>query len=116
MTEIKSKQRKYKTQPDEFKYESDLMSYEILLVRMDQDHKIALDRLERLYCKRILRQLKKENEKVNAEREKEANTPLNVIKLLLDKIDKTISKEKIAEFLNIDVKAVDALIEKVKNV
>ena len=72
MTEVINRIRKDKLAPDEFKYVSDLQSYDIFLARKDEDFKLELTRKLASQKKRSEREQARavEQEKVRTEQEK----------------------------------------------
>jgi hypothetical protein len=69
MAEVINRLRKDKLSPEEFKYISDLDSYEILMARKDADHKAELARQKKLAFQRELKAVELERQKAEQERQ-----------------------------------------------
>jgi hypothetical protein len=132
MAEVINRLRKDKFTPEEFKYISDLDSYEILLARKDEDHKREVARLKRLEQKAMEKmeyekvkaieqerqkaeqerqKAEQERQKAEQERQKAELLQIEFIKMLLSqKADASI----IAATLKMNIEEVTALIEKIE--
>jgi predicted transposase YdaD len=104
MAEVINRLRKDKFTPDEFKYVSDLDSYEILLARKDEDHDEAMAR-QKQHERKVV-----EQERQKAKQEKQL-LQIEFIKVLLNQ---KIQIPKIAETLKISIEETTALIEKIQ--
>jgi hypothetical protein len=121
MAEVINRLRKDKFTPDEFKYVSDLDSYEILLARKDEDHDEAMARQKRHERKAVEQERQKaeqERQKAIQERQKAIQAKqekqllqIEFIKVLLNQ---KIQIPKIAETLKISIEETTALIEKIQ--
>jgi membrane protein involved in colicin uptake len=135
MAEVINRLRKDKFTPDEFKYVSDLDSYEILLARKDEDHDEAMalqkqherkaveqerqkaeqerQKAEQERQKAIQERQKAEQERQKAIQAKQEKQLLQIefIKVLLNQ---KIQIPKIAETLKISIEETTALIEKIQ--
>ena len=86
MAEVINRLRKDKLPPDEFKYVSDLLSYEILLKRMDLDHKAEMKRQKKAALEQQVKAIEQEKQKAEQEKQKAEllqNRLLKSIKMLL---------------------------------
>jgi hypothetical protein len=114
MAEVINRLRKDKFTPDEFKYVSDLDSYEILLARKDEDHDEAMA-LQKQHERKAVEQerQKAEQERQKAIQAKQEKQLLQIefIKVLLNQ---KIQIPKIAETLKISIEETTALIEKIQ--
>ncbi len=107
MAEVINRLRKDKLSPDEFKYVSDLMNYEILLKRMDLNHKAEMKRQKK----------EQDKEKQKAEQEKQKaeilqNRLLKSIRMLLQQ-GGTIAT--VAEALEISLEETEELVQLIQN-
>jgi hypothetical protein len=122
MVEVINRLRKDKLTPEEFKYVSDLDSYEIFLVRKEEEHKQKMaqqkKRLEKIAFEY---QLKAEQDKQKAEQDKQKTEQdkqkadsllLKSIKMLLQQ-GETIPT--IADALEISIGEVTILVEQIQN-
>jgi hypothetical protein len=113
MAEVIARLRKDKLPPDEFKYVSDLMSYEILMVRKDEDHKVAMARQQKHAHERELKIVAladQERQKADQERQKANHVKLKLVKMLLAQGATIMS---IAETLEINVDEATALVNSI---
>ena len=111
MAEVINRLRKDKLPPDEFKYVSDLMSYEILLKRLDLDHKAEMKRQK----KAALEQQKMEKQKAEQEKQKVEilqNRLLKSIKMLLQQGGTIMT---ISEALEISLEETTELVQLIQN-
>jgi hypothetical protein len=107
MAEVINRLRKDKFTPDEFKYVSDLDSYEILLARKDEDHDESMA-LQKQHERKAVEQ--ERQKAIQAKQEKQL-LQLEFIKVLLNQ---KIQIPKIAETLKISIEETTALIEKIQ--
>ena len=133
MAEVINRLRKDKLTAEEFKYVSDIQSYDIYLIRKDEDHKKSLarqkKRLEKVafeYQLKLIEQAeqekqkaeqekqKAEQEKQKAEQEKQKaeQFKIKLAKMLLLQGETTL---KISEVLEISIEDTEKLIEKIQN-
>jgi hypothetical protein len=114
MAEVINRLRKDKFTPEEFKYVSDLDSYEILMARKDEDHNEEMARQKRHERKAVEQErLKTKQERLKAEQERQEKQQLKIdfIKVLLNQ---SMQIPKIAETLKISIEETTALIEKIQ--
>jgi hypothetical protein len=118
MAEIINRLRKDKLSPEEFKYISDLDSYEILMARKDADHKAELARQKKLAFQHELKAVELERQKAEQERQKAEQErqekellQIELIKILLSQ-GATITT--IVETLKISVEKAKKLVEQIQ--
>jgi hypothetical protein len=99
MAEVMNRLRRDKLPAEEFKYVSDLMSYEILMARKDQDFKDAFNR-QRINFEYELKS--SEQDKMKAEQDK--------IKLIKSFLQQGSTLQMVSETLGISVEQVEELI------
>jgi hypothetical protein len=118
MAEVISRIRRDKLPEVEFNYVSDLMSYEILMARRDQDHSVVVDRFENKLKKadkkiemaeKKIEMVEKEKEMAEKEKEKANQNQIKLVKLLL-KQGATI--ETIASTLDMGIELTKEYIER----
>ncbi len=122
MAEVINRLRKDKLSTDEFKYVSDLMSYEILLKRLDLDHKAEMKRQKKAALQEYLQEKQKaeqetEQERQKAEQERQKaeilqNRLLKSIKMLLQQ-GGTVAA--ISEALEISLEETTELVQLIQN-
>jgi uncharacterized protein (DUF3084 family) len=113
MAEVMNRLRRDKLPAEEFKYVSDLMSYEILMARKDQDFKDAFNR-QRINFEYELKsseqeKVKAEQDKAKAEQDK-AKAEQDKIKLIKSFLQQGSTLQMVSETLGISVEQVKELI------
>lgn len=123
MAEVINRLRKDKLSPEEFKYVSDLQSYEILLARKDSDHKADMarqkKRLEKIAFEQQLKAIEQEKQKVEQEKQKveQEKQKAGLLQMKLAKIllDQGESISSIAKALEIGLEETTELVELIQN-
>ncbi len=108
MAEVINRLRKDKLPPDEFKYVSDLLSYEILLKRLDLDHKAEMKRQKKAASEQQIKALEQEKQKAGVLQ----NRLLKSIKMLLQQGG---TVEAISEALEISLEETTELVQLIQN-
>ena len=120
MVEVINRLRKDKLTSEEFKYVSDIQSYDIYLARKDEDHKKSLarqkKRLERIAFQEQMKAIEQEKQKAEQEKQKAVEQEKQKAKLLQIKLIKMFLLQgeiisKIAEALEISIEETSELIE-----